>query len=34
MFLVALVVSVLGGLLYAAWVREPRHNPQTILQAN
>ena len=28
MFLVALVVSVLGGLLYAGWVREPRHNPQ------
>jgi MFS family permease len=26
MFLVALVVSVLGGLLFAAWVREPRHH--------
>jgi len=28
MFLVALVVSVLGGLLYTTWVREPRRSPQ------
>jgi hypothetical protein len=34
MFLVALVVSVLGGLLYAIWVREPRHIPQLGLRAN
>jgi MFS family permease len=34
MFLVALVVSVLGGLLLVSWVREPRHNPQPGVQAN
>ncbi len=32
MFLVALGVSVLGGLLYVVWVREPRHTPQTRVQ--
>ena len=34
MFLVALGVSVSGGLLLAAWVREPRHTPQPGLQAD
>jgi len=34
MFLVALVVSVLGGLLYSAWVHEPRHTPHLGGQAN
>jgi MFS family permease len=33
MFLVALAVSILGGLLYAVWVREPRHNPQPAVGA-
>jgi MFS family permease len=34
MFLAALVVSVLGGLLYITWVREPRNNPQPGIQVN
>jgi hypothetical protein len=33
-FQVALVVPILGGLLLAAWVGAPRHNPQPGVQAN
>jgi hypothetical protein len=33
MFLVALVVSLLGGLMMTVWVREPRHTQPAALVA-